>query len=92
MKGNIIMKNCDNCYYATKTASGSYKCRRKKYDTEQKTCFAPKCALCNGLIKTSKKKYIYNFENNQYYDTGCFVGLQNLLNDDIDYEAGPYEG
>ena len=35
-------KNCHDCYYATKINTDTYRCRRKKYDVEKKTCFVPR--------------------------------------------------
>ena len=32
-------KNCHDCYFATEINTGTYRCRRKKYDIEKKTCF-----------------------------------------------------
>lgn len=34
--------NCHDCYYATKINTDTYRCRRKKYDVEKKTCFVPR--------------------------------------------------
>lgn len=34
--------NCRDCYYATKINTDTYRCRRKKYDVEKKTCFVPR--------------------------------------------------
>ena len=40
--------NCHDCYYATKINTDTYRCRRKKYDVEKKTCFVPRKENADG--------------------------------------------
>ena len=44
-------KNCRDCYYATKINTRTYRCRRKKYDVEKKTCFVPRKEDADGERK-----------------------------------------
>lgn len=43
--------NCHDCYYATKINTDTYRCRRKKYDVEKKTCFVPRKEDADGERK-----------------------------------------
>ncbi|MBR2679401.1 MAG: hypothetical protein IKE23_01320 [Exiguobacterium sp.] len=34
--------NCRDCHYAMIINTGTYRCRRKRYDIVKKSCFVPK--------------------------------------------------
>ena len=53
-------KNCHDCYYATKINTDTYRCRRKKYDIEKKTCFVPK--LCKIEKNQRLVEHIMEFD------------------------------
>lgn len=48
--------NCHDCYYATKINTDTYRCRRKKYDVEKKTCFVPRKENADGADGERKEQ------------------------------------